>query len=1224
MKKIDSFINRYSLSKTLQFKLVPYGKTLENFLSKGLLDQDNERSAEYKNVKKYIDRYHKAFIEEVLSSIKDLDISEYADLYYKANKSDAEKKRMDMLEASYRKNISIEFKSHPNHKKLFGKEIITEILPDFLTNASEAEIAAKFDKFTTYFVGFQDNRKNMYSDEDKSTGIAYRCINENLPKFLDNIKAFGKIREALKESELEELNNEFYGLIGMNLENYFCPECFYKVLTASGIERFNNVIGGYTNADGTKIQGINEKVNLFNQKCQKSERLPKMKLLYKQILSDRDSISFIPETFESDEHLLSSVNDYYNDFLKESMTNAIELFKDLDTYSTDGIYIKNGTAITDISNKITGSWSFIRDVWNSDYDTSKKIKNYEKHIEDRNKQWKCTESFSFAQLDQYISLCDELRYNSVSSYYSSEVESCISDIREAYLSAHDLLTKPYTAPKRLAKNDSAIELIKNLLDAVKKLERLLKPLLGSGAEDNRDIILYGALEECYSALHDLDKLYDMVRNHVTKKPYSKDKIKLNFENPQLLGGWDRNKEADYRTILLRKDNLYYLGVIDRSNSKLFEDYPTDTSNGWEKINYKLLPGPNKMLPKVLFAKSNIDYYSPSDEIMRIYKTETFKKGNKFDPDDCHKLIDFYKNSINKNEGWNEFGFEFKSSEQYADISEFYRDVEKQGYKITYNGVSEKFVEDKVNSGELYLFQIYSKDFSPYSKGTPNLHTLYFKMLFDERNLENVVYQLNGGAEMFYRFPSVKKEETAVHPKNQPIKNKNPNNPKKESIFEYDLIKDKRFTEPQFSLHIPIKLNFKSAGKERLNSDVRLALKNSDRNYVIGIDRGERNLLYITVVDDDGVIVEQFSANQVISGAEGQEYKVDYHHLLDRKEKERLEARQSWGTIENIKELKEGYVSQIVHKVCELAIKYDAVIAMEDLNSGFKNSRVKVEKQVYQKFEKMLIDKLNYYVNKKLAADENGGLLKAYQLTEKFESFKSMGLQNGFIFYVPAWLTSKIDPVTGFVDLLKPKYSSVQDALEFIDRFDDITFNSAEKHFEFSFDYKNFPKGSTDAKGKWTVCTYGDRIKTERSSDANGNYISKKIILTDEFISLFNKFGIDHTSADLKKQILRQDKKEFLAAFMKLLSLTLQMRNSITGTEEDYLISPVRNSDGVFYDSRNYDDTSVLPANADANGAYNIARKAHWAINVLKNTEDEQLMKAKLSISNKEWLHYVQK
>ena len=38
--------------------------------------------------------------------------------------------------------------------------------------------------FTTYFEGFFKNRKNMYTPEEKSTGIAYRLINENLPKFI--------------------------------------------------------------------------------------------------------------------------------------------------------------------------------------------------------------------------------------------------------------------------------------------------------------------------------------------------------------------------------------------------------------------------------------------------------------------------------------------------------------------------------------------------------------------------------------------------------------------------------------------------------------------------------------------------------------------------------------------------------------------------------------------------------------------------------------------------------------------------------------------------------------------------------------------------------------------------------------------------------------------------------------------------------------------------------
>ena len=71
------------------------------------------------------------------------------------------------------------------------------------------------------------------------------------------------------------------------------------------------------------------------------------------------------------------------------------------------------------------------------------------------------------------------------------------------------------------------------------------------------------------------------------------------------------------------------------------------------------------------------------------------------------------------------------------------------------------------------------------------------MLFDERNLSNVVYKLNGEAEMFYREASIGDKEKITHYANQPIKNKNPDNEKKESVFEYDIVKDKRLPKGNF-------------------------------------------------------------------------------------------------------------------------------------------------------------------------------------------------------------------------------------------------------------------------------------------------------------------------------------------------------------------------------------------------------------------------------------------
>ena len=747
--------------------------------------------------------------------------------------------------------------------------------------------------------------------------------------------------------------------------------------------------------------------------------------------------------------------------------------------------------------------------------------------------------------------------------------------------------------------------------------------MGTGKEENKDELFYGRFAALYDSVSAIDKLYDKVRNYITQKPYSKDKIKLNFENPQLLGGWDKNKERDYRTVILRKSGCYYLAVMDKSHNKVFTDTPAaENENCYEKMEYKLLPGPNKMLPKVFFASSNLQIFKPTDRILDIRKRESFKKGDNFNIEECHDFVDFFKQSLNKHEDWSQFGFEFTPTEQYNDISEFYREVSEQGYTVGFSSIPEAYINNLVEKGYIYLFKIHNKDFSRFSHGTPNLHTMYFKMLFDERNLSNVVYKLNGEAEMFYRKASINDNEKIVHYANNPIKNKNPDNKRKESTFTYDLVKDRRFTKRQFALHLPITINFKARGQEFINNDVRMAVKEKTDNYVIGIDRGERNLIYICVINSNGEIVEQMSLNEIISD---NEYKVDYRKLLDQKEKERDKAKKSWNTVENIKELKEGYISQVVHKICQLILKYDAVIAMEDLNFGFKRGRFKVEKQVYQKFENMLISKLNLLIDKNIPPESEGGLLRAYQLTNKYDGVNK-GKQNGIIFYVPAWDTSKIDPATGFVNLLKPKYTSVAEAKKLFSAMDGIRYNPNTDMFEFDIDYTKFPKCSADFRKKWTVCTNKDRIETFINKDKNSEWDNRRIILTDEFKAVFAEYGVDYKN-NLKENILSVSDADFYKRLVKLFALTLQMRNSITGStlpQDDFLISPVADKDGVFYDSRNFNGVdSPMPCDADANGAYNIARKGLWAIEVLKNTDDNLLGKANLAISNAQWLEFAQ-
>ncbi|GBR77398.1 hypothetical protein RDn1_057 [Candidatus Termititenax dinenymphae] len=801
-------------------------------------------------------------------------------------------------------------------------------------------------------------------------------------------------------------------------------------------------------------------------------------------------------------------------------------------------------------------------------------------------------------------------------------------IKDEYNGLKGILNTPWDKNKKLQQDKKLVQQIKSFLDSIQELLWFIKPLVLTDNTLEKDERFYGEFMPLYDEISNIIKLYNKIRNYLTKKPYSIEKYKLNFENGSLLSGWDVNKEKDNTSVLLCKDNQYYLAIMHIDHNKVFEldELIKHAGKGYQKINYKLLPGANKMLPKVFFSGKNISYYDPSKEILKIrnYGTHTkngdpqpgFSKRD-FSVDDCRKMIDFFKNSIAKHEDWKNFDFKFQPTKNYNSIDEFYREVEEQGYKITYSNVSEDYIDSLVEYGKIYLFHIYNKDFSDKrdesKKHTDNMHTLYWKALFDAKNLKDVVYKLNGEAEIFYRKKSIDIKKP-THEKGKPIDNKNPNARKKTSVFKYDLIKDKRFTVDKFFFHVPITLNFKSKSGYLSNDDVNAAIKKNNDIKIIGLDRGERNLIYLSLINSKGEIAYQESLN-VVSTDKG--FDVNYHKLLDDKEGNRDEARKNWDKIENIKELKAGYLSQVIHKIAKLMIDNNAIVVMEDLNFGFKRGRFKVEKQIYQKFEKMLIDKLNYLVFKNVHPEQAGGLYKAYQLTAQFESFKKLGKQSGFLFYIPAWNTSKIDPTAGFVDFLKPRYESVTQAKSFLQRFDKINYNKTKDYFEFAFDYKNFTDKANDTKTDWVVCTYG----TERYYYDVRTKTTQKIDITAELKKLLEKSEINYLNGkDIKELIIAVDSKEFHSALLKYLAIVLALRYSDSQSGRDFILSPVANEQGHFFNSDKTDDT--LPKDADANGAYHIALKGLWAINQIRKTKNGD--KLKLTISNKDWLNFVQK
>lgn len=1295
--EFNDFKRLYPLSKTLRFEAKPIGATLNNIIKSGLLEEDEHRAQSYVKVKKLIDEYHKVFIDRVLNEGcltienkgKKNSLEEYYESYMSKSNDENVSKTFKEIQENLRSVITKELTDDNAYANLFGNKLIESYkdkeeknkiidsdLIQFINSAEPSqldsmsqdeakELVKEFWGFTTYFVGFFDNRKNMYTSEEKSTGIAYRLINENLPKFIDNMEAFKKaIAKPEIQANMEELYSNFAEYLNVeSIQEMFQLDYYNMLLTQKQIDVYNAIIGGKNDEEhDVKIKGINEYINLYNQQ-HKDEKLPKLKALFKQILSDRNAISWLPEEFNSDQEVLNAIKDCYERLSENVLGDKVlkSLLCSLSDYNLNGIFVRNDLQLTDISQKMFGNWSVIQNA------IMQKIKNvaparkrkeseedYEKRISDI---FKKADSFSIQYINDCLNEMDDNNLHAVDGYFATlgavntptmQRENLFALIQNAYTDISDLLDTPYPENKNLAQDKTNVAKVKALLDAIKSLQHFVKPLLGNGDESDKDERFYGELASLWTELDTVTPLYNMVRNYMTRKPYSEKKIKLNFENSQLLGGWDANKEKDYATIILRRNGMYYLAIMNKESKKLLGKTMPSDGECYEKMVYKFFKDVTTMIPKCstqlkdvqAFFKVNTDDFALNSKAFNkpltitkevfdlnnvLYgKFKKFQKGYLSATGDIagytHAVnvwIKFCMDFLNSYESTCMYDFSSLKSESYLSLDTFYQDANLLLYKLSFTNVSVSFIDKLVDEGKMYLFQIYNKDFSDFSKGTPNMHTLYWKALFDERNLADVVYKLNGQAEMFYRKKSINNTHP-THPANHPIQNKNKDSKKKESVFEYDLIKDRRYTVDKFLFHVPITMNFKSVGSENINQQVREYLQQADDAHIIGIDRGERHLLYLVVIDMQGEIKEQFTLNEIVNEYNGNTYRTNYHDLLDTREEERLKARQSWQTIENIKELKEGYLSQVIHKITQLMVKYHAVVVLEDLNKGFMRGRQKVEKQVYQKFEKMLIDKLNYLVDKKADAAQSGGLLNAYQLTSKFDSFQKLGKQSGFLFYIPAWNTSKIDPVTGFVNLLDTRYQNTEKAKAFFSKFNVIRYNADKDWFEFKLDYNKFGTKAEDTRTTWTLCTQGNRICTFRNTEKNSQWDNQEVDLTREMKSLFEYYNIN-ICGNLKEEICSQTDKAFFTGLLHLLKLTLQMRNSITGTETDYLVSPVADENGLFYDSRSCGD--ALPKNADANGAYNIARKGLMLIGQIKETKD--LANFKYDISNKAWLNFAQ-
>lgn len=1386
-QSFSDFTSQYELTKTLRFELksLPSTKSLIE-----VVEKDKEIDRLYnEEMKPMFDDLHEKFITEALSSL-DFSINDLRQLEkyflqlkelkqtlkkFNKNKKDNKKRISDVskkikeledkksgeiskLQSRIRDTIVEQFTKLGNkwkekyegnateltNKK--GKKININLKGAGIKILEEKNILAllahhnpkrivsikEFVEIFTYFKGFNRNRANYYTSDQKATGVANRIININLNIFIKNKQDFGLFLSKLSKLE--------------GYKKYFELGYFKSCLTQAGIEDYNEIVG--------KVKST---VNLeYNQKVDKKDILKGLNKLQKQIgcktKQQREQIergeSIYPKYLEKvglgfhitkneDDNLqVWECLDYLNKQLvpqvKKLRENYNNFFTNWLEYQLDEIWFSKESL-----NTISGKW-FGGSNWfvltralaysgvgkmekgeykpgqfaslqelkgamevlerGVDFDVKRSRKNA--GVESGNEDMQEPKQYFYKPenlfRDEYKDVYqNKTLFEAFLEIWKHELEFKFTEILDGYVSKEgkqiNSFLQNFKEQKQTFFNKSNNEHIKVVFDLMQEgYLPILRMTRYHSLEKKGEIVpgyntdgkFYDALNEFWEE-NPINQYRTAFQATLTQKPYSEEKIKLNFDCGYLLGGWAISYDT-YGALIFEKDNRFYLclingtGLNEAETQSLYKDIKEENlikrlAYNAQKLDFKNCPRwfinsiGDKKAPAV--EKYNLPIDTIWDDYQSYRKLDQKGKAKYLEDNSefRYRLIDYYKYCLPFHEDLSKFknNFSWKETKDYENLDDFYTDAVNSCYKISWENVNFDKLRELAKKERIYLFQIYNKDFELDSeigktkygsdfktkeqirkekdqeKGQTNIHTQIFLELLKPENTKYL--KLLGGGEIFFREPS---KEKHYRTDNQGKK----------------ALKAPRYYEEKYFLHFPVEIKKQKSSEKALNqSMLELISQNKESIKIIGIDRGEKHLMYYSVisVDEDGntVIEDQGSFNKIEVKNPVDEKKleceynekgklkkvelvptgrkvnyVDYHLLLDYYEKKRDLARKSWEAVGKIKDLKEGYLSQAIHKLYNLILKHEAIVVMEDLNTEFKAKRgAEVEKSIYKKFELKLAKKLNHLILKDKKPLDDGGVLKPYQLTPLIKAGKidvfEKAKQWGIIFYVQPHYTSTTDPLTGWrkhlyisnsapiekrqSDKSKAKKTNTTYIKDFFDPKSGVQINYDFEKSCFKFNYK-------DQTGKpWDLYAYEG---LERFYYDNQSRSVKPHNLYDEFESLFSGLKERHA---INKQILALESFNW-KTLVFLWNLLNQIRNtdkSKESDENDFIQSPCwSNKYQCFFDSRKLTDKS-LPTNGDANGAYNIARKGYILLEKIKEhaKNDPQFKKPpNLFISNQEW------
>lgn len=1196
----------------------------------------------------------------------------------------------EMLQ-SYTNQLAAEIKKVNDKidKKLFNNNLLQKVFPAFVVKNKElfqdSDQVLKLCEETkgiSVLFDFYFRARDYNINGTKKGSVAYRVVQENFPIFAKNLEKCEKLCHA--ERGIAET---FQNGMELHFAGMLTPDQYTQYMTQRGINQYNQALNN--NQEAYTLNNLIRDIN--NQNANKGRFYQKLVKLQKQILSD-EKTEFLLTGFADDQEFAASILEFKDNIENTGVAQKmIKLFSRFDYMNVSNIYISN-KQLSFFSHALTRTYDLFdeyvirdceRQVLDEKMATTKKKRSLSKADVTKAKSMAKKRLISIQDIDRYMA--DAAQMGSITACKYKNVESYLLDTVMKIVTSYEAAKQAFDAQDITVDNfvntESNRGIIKTYLDAVLEMHRFVNrfKMPSIPAEIEVEIRFYDALEDILTHLQDVNNTYNKVRNYLTKKP--KDIAKKSEtclgKTGLFVQGWHTSDVTQFKKeeqCILRRNGIYYYATLS-NNAPVRTKIPTSVTlpkeDYYEKINMKTLADPSKNIPRCIFSKAvktyfeagNTEDYIRSDGVMKpitytkniydIYKNKTFITGyynKEKDPlvkekkyaefkASLEQLITFYIDFLQVYHVTKDYELSaLKSASEYSNVYEFYTDCEMCFAQTSIGYVSKDVLDELVNTGALYLFEIRNKDL--YKDGSKHIYTRCFHFLFSEENMQKKCMKLNGKPKIYYRPAAI--DRYITHPKGSMIVNKIdkqenfipqdihrelylyannriPSISSKATAYEHlavikpafmDLIKDNRYTQEQYTLEICVTLNFDAIStvhKKSLNECVNARLKKGECN-ILAVTRGERDLLYYTIMDTKKTIIKEGNLN-VING-------FNYQKKLQNLTYERRKDSQTWKNPKKIATIKEGYLQGAISQIIDMALEYDAVICIEALSDQYKEKRASVDNQVYKKFESLLIRRLACFYKATIDPTAPGGVANPLQLADPQ---KTEALQNGILFKVQAAYTSNMCPETGFSNLFDlNRCKTVQAKTEFLSSFDDIYFDYGRGCFVFRFNYDNFSNlKTTPARKEWILNTSGERTRY----NANQNRM-EPLSITDELAACLQDYKIPFANAQSLLDIVKDENVngKVVAAIMNAFEETLKCKiYPLNSDEEAYFYSAAEDVDGNNFDSRAGKEN--MPLCAEGVKAYHLGEKMVMILSRCSVLEEDARINP--TIKNTEWLAYKQ-